>query len=153
MPKTNGNFDSCNSCKRLVPSRLHELHESKFRLFHVSNLSVRNFRFFFCSCTRSHYSRCGAGLHQGTVQPGGGPAGDPWPGVGTGGGGGGGREGATTPCRTTPSVSQSVSQSSASTGGAGRWRQLSHQHSPIGAAPLSSAQLSSARRRQHSGYG
>ena len=27
---TNGNFDSCNSCKRLVPSRLHELHESKF---------------------------------------------------------------------------------------------------------------------------
>ena len=26
----NGNFDSCNSCKRLVPSRLHELHESKF---------------------------------------------------------------------------------------------------------------------------
>ena len=24
------NFDSCNSCKRLVPSRLHELHESKF---------------------------------------------------------------------------------------------------------------------------
>ena len=28
--ETNGNFDSCNSCKRLVPSRLHELHESKF---------------------------------------------------------------------------------------------------------------------------
>ena len=27
---TNGNFDSCNLCKRLVPSRLHELHESKF---------------------------------------------------------------------------------------------------------------------------
>ena len=27
---TNGNFDSCNSCKQLVPSRLHELHESKF---------------------------------------------------------------------------------------------------------------------------
>ena len=27
--ETNGNFDSCNSCKRLVPSRLHELHESK----------------------------------------------------------------------------------------------------------------------------
>ena len=25
-----GNFDSCISCKRLVPSRLHELHESKF---------------------------------------------------------------------------------------------------------------------------
>ena len=30
MRETNGNFDSCNSCKRLVPSRLHELHESKF---------------------------------------------------------------------------------------------------------------------------
>ena len=28
--ETNGNFDSCNSCKRLVSSRLHELHESKF---------------------------------------------------------------------------------------------------------------------------
>ena len=28
--ETNGNFDSCNSCKRLVPSRLHELHESEF---------------------------------------------------------------------------------------------------------------------------
>ena len=27
--ETNGNFDSCNSCKRL-PSRLHELHEAKF---------------------------------------------------------------------------------------------------------------------------
>ena len=30
MRETNRNFDSCNSCKRLVPSRLHELHESKF---------------------------------------------------------------------------------------------------------------------------
>ena len=30
MRETNGNFDSCNSCKRLVPSRLHELLESKF---------------------------------------------------------------------------------------------------------------------------
>ena len=28
--ETNGNFDSCNSCKRLGTSRLHELHESKF---------------------------------------------------------------------------------------------------------------------------
>ena len=27
---TNGNFNSCNSCKRLGTSRLHELHESKF---------------------------------------------------------------------------------------------------------------------------
>ena len=30
MRETNGNFDSCNSCKRLGTSRLHELHESKF---------------------------------------------------------------------------------------------------------------------------
>ena len=28
--ETNGNFDSCNSCKRLGTSRLNELHESKF---------------------------------------------------------------------------------------------------------------------------
>ena len=28
--ETNRNFDSCNSSKRLVPSRSHELHESKF---------------------------------------------------------------------------------------------------------------------------
>ena len=27
--ETNGNFDSCNSCKRLGTGRLHELHESK----------------------------------------------------------------------------------------------------------------------------
>ena len=27
--ETNGSFDSCSSCKRLAPSRLHELHESK----------------------------------------------------------------------------------------------------------------------------
>ena len=30
MRETNGNFDSCYSCKRLGTSRLHELHESKF---------------------------------------------------------------------------------------------------------------------------
>ena len=29
---TNGNFDSCNSCKRLVSSSLHELHESNFSI-------------------------------------------------------------------------------------------------------------------------
>ena len=28
--ETNENFNSCNSCKRLIPSRLHELHDSKF---------------------------------------------------------------------------------------------------------------------------
>ena len=30
MRETNGNFDSCNSCKRLGTSRLHELDEPKF---------------------------------------------------------------------------------------------------------------------------
>ena len=29
MRETNGSFDSCNSCKQLVPSRLLELHVSK----------------------------------------------------------------------------------------------------------------------------
>ena len=27
--ETNGSFDSCNSCERLVPSCLHELHKLK----------------------------------------------------------------------------------------------------------------------------
>ena len=31
--ETNRKLDSCNSCKRLVPSRLQELHESKFCFF------------------------------------------------------------------------------------------------------------------------
>ena len=44
--ETNRSFDSCISCKRLVPSRLHELHESYFCLFHASNLFVLNFEFF-----------------------------------------------------------------------------------------------------------
>ena len=48
MRKTNGSFDSCNSCKRLVPSRLHKLHESKLPF--VSRIeiirSVQNSRFF-----------------------------------------------------------------------------------------------------------
>ena len=43
--ETNGNFDSCNSCKWLGTSRLHYTYTCQnFRLFHVSNLSVRNFR-------------------------------------------------------------------------------------------------------------
>ena len=33
ISETNGNFDSCNSCKRLVLTRLHELHESKLPFF------------------------------------------------------------------------------------------------------------------------
>ena len=46
MRETNGNFYSCNSCKRLGTSRFHELHESKFPFVSLSNLSVRNFRIF-----------------------------------------------------------------------------------------------------------
>ena len=41
LRETNGSFDSYNSCKRLVPSRLHVLHESKFQF--VSRIE------FFCS--------------------------------------------------------------------------------------------------------
>ena len=37
--------DLCPSYKRLVTSRLPELHDSKLPFFHVSNLSVLNFRF------------------------------------------------------------------------------------------------------------
>ena len=48
--ETNGNFDSCNSCKRLVLTRRDSMSQN-FRLFHVSNLSVRNFE-LFCSCIR-----------------------------------------------------------------------------------------------------
>ena len=57
--ETNGSFDSCNSCKRLVLNRLHELPESKlpfvFRIefirsklsnfsAHVSGVNVRSHR-------------------------------------------------------------------------------------------------------------
>ena len=49
--ETNRSFDSCNSCKRLVPSRLHELQSQNVCLFHVSNIYARNF-LFFCSCIR-----------------------------------------------------------------------------------------------------
>ena len=37
--ETNGNFDSCNSCKRLGTSRLHELHEFIFELSFELSLS------------------------------------------------------------------------------------------------------------------
>ena len=44
---TNGNFDSCNSCKRLVlPAVYMSCMSQNFRLLHVSNLSVRNFLIF-----------------------------------------------------------------------------------------------------------
>ena len=46
MRKTNGNFDSCNSCKQLGTSRLYELYESKFQFVSLPNLSVQTFRIF-----------------------------------------------------------------------------------------------------------
>ena len=53
---TNWNFDSCNSCKRLV-SRLHELHESKFPLV-IGTYRIRPFETFeiFCPCNRGFWS-------------------------------------------------------------------------------------------------
>ena len=55
MREPNGSFDSCNSCKRL-PSRLHELHES--RLPFVSGIElVRCNIYFFCSCIRGRWDR------------------------------------------------------------------------------------------------
>ena len=45
--ETTGNFDSCNSCKRLVASRLHELHESKFQV--VSRIEFIRSKLSYCS--------------------------------------------------------------------------------------------------------
>ena len=47
MPETNASFDSCNSCKRLGTSRLHELHKSK--LVFVSGVE-------FIRSKHSHFS-------------------------------------------------------------------------------------------------
>ena len=55
--ETNGNFDSCNSCKRLVSSRLHELHESKFPF--VSRIEF----------IRSKLSNCSAHVSGVSVHP------------------------------------------------------------------------------------
>ena len=60
MRETNGNFDSCNSCKRLEPAVYMSCMSQNFRLFHVSNLSVRNFRFFSAHVSGIIEPRCGA---------------------------------------------------------------------------------------------
>ena len=52
--ETNGNFDPCNSCNRLVPSRLHELHESKFPFVSRIEFICSKLSIFFCSCIRAH---------------------------------------------------------------------------------------------------
>ena len=65
--ETNGNFGSCNSCKRLVSSRLHELHDSKFPLisrmeFIRSKLS--NFSAHVSRVRESHLTGGGARLER-----------------------------------------------------------------------------------------
>ena len=62
--ETNGNFDPCNSCKRLVSSRLHESHKSKFPFvsrieFIRSKLS--NFSPHVSGVTVAVFGRCGYG--------------------------------------------------------------------------------------------
>ena len=49
--ETNGNFDSCNSCERRAVHM--SCMSQNFRLFHLSNLSVRNFRIFLLMYTGS----------------------------------------------------------------------------------------------------
>ena len=50
-------FDSCNSCKRLVPSRLHELHESKISVCFTYRIYPFETFEFFCSCIRGLFGR------------------------------------------------------------------------------------------------
>ena len=54
---TNRNFDSCNSCKLLGTSRLHELHESKFSVCDTYRIYPLETFEFFCSCIRSQCVR------------------------------------------------------------------------------------------------
>ena len=54
---TNGSLNPCNSCKRVGPSRLHELHGSKLRF--VSRIKLIRPKFSNCS---AHVSRVIAGL-------------------------------------------------------------------------------------------
>ena len=57
MRETNRSFDWRNSCKRLVPGRLHKSHESK--LLFVSRIGfIRSkLSIFFCSCIRGQCLR------------------------------------------------------------------------------------------------
>ena len=76
--ETNGNFNSCNSCKRLVPSRLHEYHELKFPF--VSRIEF----------IRSKPSNCSAhvsGVREAPLPPG--PTSSAMESSSAGGGGGG----------------------------------------------------------------
>ena len=58
--ETNGNFDSCNSCKRLGTSRLHELHESKFPFVSRIEFIRWNFRIFLVMYPGSVWEDTGA---------------------------------------------------------------------------------------------
>ena len=58
--KTNGNLNSCNSCRRLGSSRLHDLHESKFSPvscieFIRSKLSIFLLMYPTDLCLRRHW--------------------------------------------------------------------------------------------------
>ena len=57
--ETNGNFDSCNSCKWLVLSSLHELRESKFPFAPRIGLIRSNFFLFF-----AHVSGVNGGFNE-----------------------------------------------------------------------------------------
>ena len=56
IQETNGNFDSCKTCKRLGTSRLQELHESKFQ--RVSRIKFIRSKPSNCS---AHVSGVGVG--------------------------------------------------------------------------------------------
>ena len=55
----NGNFDSCNSCKRLGTSRLHDLHESKFPF--ITRIEFISTKFSIFSAHVSEVSRTAVG--------------------------------------------------------------------------------------------
>ena len=52
MRETDVSFDSCNSCKRLVPSLLHGLHELKLAFLSHIEVIRSNLPISFCSCIR-----------------------------------------------------------------------------------------------------
>ena len=65
----NGNFDSCNSCKRLGTSRLHELHEPKFPFVSRIEFIRWNFRIFLLMYTGSILTGVMAALSQSARWP------------------------------------------------------------------------------------
>ena len=60
---TNRNFDSCNSCKRLVPAVYMSYASQNLCLSHVSNCSKLSI--FFCSCIRGQGQQASAARRRG----------------------------------------------------------------------------------------